>query len=182
MRWEEEMEWNNKWMIWACYKNPLCKMQLQATCFSALLLTISVYDHRQAFCLYLQRSIARGDTDKMLNYFFFSTSSSKTTHTHTHAKLGIYKDIFWEVYLDKKVIKMLRKEDLKISFQYVTMQITLGNIPDGGKKKINKQKWVLISVWTNNIFKRRNRRKQKEEQRYWNSCKKNERKETRDAL
>ena len=41
--------------------------------------------------------------------------------------------------LDKKVIKMLRKEDSKISFQYVTMQITLGNIPDG-KNKTNKQK------------------------------------------
>lgn len=47
------------------------------------------------------------------------------------------------MYLAKKVIKMFRKEDLKISFQYVTMQITLGNIPDG-EKKTNKQNGCLF--------------------------------------
>lgn len=50
------------------------------------------------------------------------------------------------MYLDKKVIKMLRKEDSKISFQYVTMQITLGNIPDGKKRDKQAKMGAYFSV------------------------------------
>lgn len=78
-------------------------MQLWATCLGALLLTILFYDRRQSLCLYLQRSIARVDTDKMVN-------SCLALQNHTRRSLPAIKTSSEMCIQTRELLNILREK------------------------------------------------------------------------